>query len=509
MSDRDDGSSDGGSDGEEERNELLDQLDYLEVVVRDLKQTIISAGENEALVASALQQGNEQIRGSLAWLRMSADKMADRMGNELYALVAGNPDEPLDDDVWKQFHQKLQFFNEEGVSDEFRQMCLCRWKQSDDGRSLIHKLCQRNPPAEAVRALLEIIPENAGEIRWDGFSYQFNHLALTAGSREYPLQMVLRYGGSLGLVKLLVEADEEKVTLESHSFQVLITRKAKHRPEVFSEVLRFLILSTRASPSPSPLLIKEKRSRKTPVARLWHVLDSSGLSARDILSDADFVFLLKATCYHHSANGGSTIDADQLSFIDSIPLHRAFLVCAPCFEMDVVRGGLEYLFSIDDAVLEPDANGDYILHEIFWSESFFISIWEDTKNTYSFDVKDEYRIEMVEMMVEIAPKCARLIGSDGRSMLHIAADSAEPTQRVSDSRRLNLVRAVWEAYPDAANIVDKKTALPPFALAAREEEREDMNGRKRRRDIWSEGECSISSSFFLLREAPDILSEYI
>ena len=43
--------------------------------------------------------------------------------------------------------------------------------------------------------------------------HQFNHLSQTS-TGEYPLHLVAQHGGSLDLVKVLVEADGELVTLK-------------------------------------------------------------------------------------------------------------------------------------------------------------------------------------------------------------------------------------------------------------------------------------------------------
>ena len=79
-------------------------------------------------------------------------------------------------------------------------------------------------------------------------------------------------------------------------------------------------------------------------------------------------------------------------------------------------------------------------------------------------------------------------------------------------------------YPDAAGTIEKTTGLPPFALAARGDDEEEKIKKIKDREAqekeqtWSdrlmfgdfllrEPECHLlSSSYFLLRQNPDILT---
>jgi hypothetical protein len=63
-----------------------------------------------------------------------------------------------------------------------------------------------DPPVEVVKTLIDIIPLEES-------SRGYNNLACTLGKEGYPLHMVVEYGGSLDLVKLLIEIDSDKNAL--------------------------------------------------------------------------------------------------------------------------------------------------------------------------------------------------------------------------------------------------------------------------------------------------------
>lgn len=95
---------------------------------------------------------------------------------------------------------------------------------------------------------------------------------------------------------------------------------------------------------------------------------------------------------------------------------------------------------------------------------------------------------------------------DGRLPLHLASD---PTtlQVLEKNTRYELVYDIWKAYPEAASVTDPLTSLPPFALAARQGGKKPSLAERIEMNLPNVDD-SISSSFFLLRQYPEILSEY-
>ena len=100
------------------------------------------------------------------------------------------------------------------------------------------------------------------------------------------------------------------------------------------------------------------------------------------------------------------------------------------------------------------------------------------------------------LILKIAPQFAKQKDHDGRLPLHLAADSVRvPIQ--DKQERLSLVQTIWEAYPDAANDIDKETKLPAFALPSRFEAGGNVP------EYFDDG---TSSTFFLLRQRPEMLA---
>lgn len=141
----------------------------------------------------------------------------------------------------------------------------------------------------------------------DGYNdpSRYDHLACDR-SYENPLHKVVRAGGSIELVKLLVNADVDKKSIKrskegakSSVYHVLTAKasKAKYQPNGYSQVLKYLVLADTNDTLDSPLLYDTKPDKKSPIARLYHSLQSEGLSDFDILQNEDFVFLIKATCH--------------------------------------------------------------------------------------------------------------------------------------------------------------------------------------------------------------------
>lgn len=146
---------------------------------------------------------------------------------------------------------------------------------------------------------------------------------------------------------------------------------------------------------------------------------------------------------------------------------------------------------------EKDINGDYPIHNMIVDHSYFFTV------NAEFQDRERCCHAIIWFILEVAPQCARQLNKEGRLPLHVAADPQ--TVQVSKSNpRINLVRDIWKVYPDAVGIVDQLTGLLPLALAVRgpdtNEERDFIMGNDRQID---EG---LSSSYFLLRQYPEILS---
>ena len=365
---------------------------------------------------------------------------------------------------------------------------------------LIHEICKLNPPVHVVKLLLDITPDN------DGYNdpSRFDYLACDR-SYENPLHKVVRAGGSIELVKLLVNADVDKNKkslkrskegARSSVYHVLTAKasKANYQPNGYSQVLKYLVLADTNDALDSPLLYDTKPDKKSPIARLYHSLQSEGLSDFDILQNEDFVFLIKATCHSFLLRKKEVnipaVDY-KLSEINRIPLLQACLVCSTCFNKGVVGKIMECFFS--DGGIYWKTENEYLnpVHKLVLANDWDFFINTTTNLHYAYSHKQF----MIETILNIAPRCAEQRDHDGRLPLHHAADSVRvPIQ--DKQERLSLVQTIWEAYPDAANDIDEETKLPAFALPSRFEA--DGNVPK----YYDDG---TSSTFFLLRQRPEML----
>lgn len=187
--------------------------------------------------------------------------------------------------------------------------------------------------------------------------------------------------------------------------------------------------------------------------------------------------------------------------IEAISLSQAFTICSPCFGERVAKGTLKKLLSSENKFLfEKDSNGQYPIHRMIMSCSYCV----DTVSTVHWRVN--FHNFIIKTILKHAPQCARQFNDDGLLPLHIAADSQQ-VKDLTDKDRLNLVRIIWNTYPEAAEVIEKTTALPPFALAVRSKDKEAEEEEEELR-IETEHQ-SLSTSFFLLKQFPEVLSEYI
>ena len=254
---------------------------------------------------------------------------------------------------------------------------------------------------------------------------------------------------------------------------------------------------------------------KTPLLLLVQsLINKDGMTGQEIWKHRDFIFLLKATCYHYKMPTTQRKcvvgDSDINRFcqdIEEISLSEAFLICAPNFSEKVVNKMLNELLATDcKFLLQQDSQGQYPIHKLILSRDYENPSYFMGTIGRNGDLHDL----TIQLILKHAPQCAQQYNNEGLLPLHIAADP----QRVvlKESKRLNLVSMIWKAYPDAADIVDKNTGLPPFALAARGSVmKEFTSGRISVGDFLdtiSNKRDAVSTSFFLLRRHPDILSEY-
>ena len=71
------------------------------------------------------------------------------------------------------------------------------------------------------------------------------------GDCKYPLHFIMKHGGSVDVVKLLVDADKEGDTItssfgrdgEDSVYHLLIDNKEEHKREIFSGILQVLAMA--------------------------------------------------------------------------------------------------------------------------------------------------------------------------------------------------------------------------------------------------------------------------
>lgn len=200
------------NENEEGGGTLLDRIEYIEGMLQNLKLKAVAGGGNDALTASAIIDEHEHISKYLDHMKDAAELKGRDICNELFSFLRDDYDASSSDTFWSQFHDQLKAL--EGTNVQFRKQCLFR-TLSNNGCTILHEVCKLNPPAKVVRTLLHITPVAEEEdfcLLYEKMK-QFNHLALTR-SGEYPLHLVLTHGGSIDLVRLLVETDNKKVTLK-------------------------------------------------------------------------------------------------------------------------------------------------------------------------------------------------------------------------------------------------------------------------------------------------------
>lgn len=483
------------------------------------------SSSNEALAASTCLEDRKGCYDDLAFLKKCVDALekrsryqASKTWTELVDFLDNHATWPRQM-FWSHFEKKLKAVGEASV--EFRETCFHR-SFEDDGCTIFHLVCKLNPPVEVVQTLIDVIPLGKGK-----YCSQYNHLSRTYMSDNdctYPLHVVMKHGGSLDLVKLLVEADEEKKTLETFDssdrkintlLHVLISNRANHKPQTFSAILHYLIPKLDI---PKSELHKVNESEDIPVVLLYDTLKKEGMTLTEIFDNTDFKFLLQATCYHENCRYDSKKQDmseefdDRCRDIERIAIDYAFLICSCCFVEETVIEVLEYLFSRDKSfLLNKDMHGIYPIMGMI-EDGFDSKYCVDLYMARSTDPRyDDFKCFIVSEILRLAPECARQT-KQGLFPLHIVADRQRLHYK-SDRSRLELLHSIWKADPDVASIMDKELNLPPFALPERyvkgsykniEEDPDDWRSVSESRTY-----TGLSSTYFLLRQQPEMIAETI
>jgi hypothetical protein len=123
---------------------------------------------------------------------------------------------------------------------------------------------------------------------------------------------------------------------------------------------------------------------------------------------------------------------------------------------------------------------------------------------------DDFEIDILSKILRLAPECARHTNKSGLFPLHIVADRQRRSYE-SDERRLELVRVIWKADPDVVSVMDRELNLPPFALPERYVQGSSWNVEEDYDDYRCESRkySGLSSTYFLLRQRPEMIAETI
>ena len=401
--------------------------------------------DDEAEHITTLKESIEQLK-ELSQKKKKVEK-GEAIFGDLYDFVYNlcNFDDDDDDDElntnndtgWRIFHDMLKLF--EGTDVELRKLCLFTPDEDFDEDefpdtekiydcSLLHEVCNHNPPAEVVETLLGIIPvvqqKNQPGFRHRGIiPDQYNHLAQDARG-EYPIHNVMRNGGSIELVKLLANADTRRETLNvtgigiTSVHHLLVQNRHKHKPEVFSEILRYLCCVAGWS-------ILEKMYESTynmiPAVLLSDSLAREGLTVPEVLEHNDFIFLVKATCYHNMCKikgAGNDVEYHKrLQETERISLSEALTICSPYFPDEFAVEALNCVLLVDSQFLmEKDTSGQYPVHRMISSPSYFMH------RRATYHRSGEHLCLVMSVIMKHAPQCAQQFNDEGLLPLHLAAD---------------------------------------------------------------------------------------
>lgn len=524
----------GASDHDDEEGEVssiaehaLGMMEIAKECIDRLQQRIRSAGDNATLVASTLLEDQGEgsnmsfltlfeergegsnitfIETSLQYLMNRANAHAEDSWKKLLHFLDNHDTWPREE-FWDNFNERVLELGNTSV--QYREACFYR---TEDGYNIFHLVCKHDPPLKIIQTLIDVVPQNNEGC----YPNHYNHLSRSRGiprsigTRVYPLWTAIRHGASFDLVKVLVEADktEEKETLKPYRslewredalMHLLVMNRANYTPEVFSAMLFYLVPNLSED---NLQLIHVGSTDQTPVALLFNSLKDEGRTIEEILQNDDFVFLLRATCYHQhclrlrwTEQKTSKDFEGRRSDIDLISVPHAFFVCSACFKEKYTTTVLQHLASQDKSFLiDKDMHGVHPIHGVL------------DRRDYCFHTScfQDFQAYILKMMLTLAPECARQRNKEGLYPLHRVADRNRYSfYRDSGERRLQLVQTVFEADPDVASIMDNEINLPPFTLPERYEESQVY---EREQNAQYPG---LSSTYFLLRQRPEMIAETI
>jgi len=276
---------------------IMEAIEMAQRQLENLKEKVAAAGDDKITIASVIDTQAENTIDCMNWLIYQSQQTAEQTSRDLFSFLDNYTTWPKSM-FWSHLHKKLKCL--EKTSEDFREGCLS--KQMGGGvailngstSKLIHEICKLNPPVHVIKTLLDMTPDN------DGYNdpSRYDHLACDR-SYENPLHKVVRAGGSIELVKLLVNADVDKKSLKrskegakSSVYHVLTAKasKEKYQPNGYSQVLKYLVLADTNDTLGSPLLYETKPDKKSPIARLYHSLQSEGLSI-------SIYYKMKTSCF--------------------------------------------------------------------------------------------------------------------------------------------------------------------------------------------------------------------
>lgn len=267
--------SSNSSTGSTKELKLLEVVEMAESYLRDLKSEITNSngGNGNGIGGAAAVLGGEGLNGlksCVNWMEKYAKKKESEVWDDLYSFLNENHATWPKMMFWSCFEKKLKSL--EACNVTFRKICLHRSLESN-GNCLAHEVCKFNPPIRVLKTLLDITPddENARyNFRYDHRSRNHDH--------EFPLQMLIRNGGSVELIKFLVEHDKERETLKgcgsynnTSVMHTLMECRQEHSEKAFSDILRYLVEKNSA-------VDFKRKDNKMPLALLYDSFKEDGLS---------------------------------------------------------------------------------------------------------------------------------------------------------------------------------------------------------------------------------------
>jgi len=148
---------------------LMEHIEHLEELVQNLKKNALVSGDpmnpRDTHIANAIIATHNNISNHLTHMNEVARQAATGLGNTIFTILAIRENELPNDLVphwlnaeayWNDFHNNLKNLIV-GTDEHFRECCLCS-KLRQDGSTIMHRVCSKNPPVEVVRTLLAVIP---------------------------------------------------------------------------------------------------------------------------------------------------------------------------------------------------------------------------------------------------------------------------------------------------------------------------------------------------------------